>query len=82
MLSREEDSSMKILGRLVALSLLAALIVLPAVRSVNYTASKPAIAEGAPLPWPKPPLANDNAVLMAEGAPLPWPKPPMVSLVA
>jgi hypothetical protein len=61
---------------------LALLIVLPAVCCVNYTASKPAIAEGNPLPWPKPPAVNNNVVLTAEGNPLPWPKPPKVSLVA
>ncbi len=73
---------MKKLAAVAALSLLAVLIVLPAIGSVNYIASNPLVAEGNPLPWPKPPVVNNNAVLTAEGNPLPWPKPPMVSLVA
>ena len=70
---------MKNPGRLITLSLLAVLIVLPAVSYVNYTASKPAIADGNPLPWPqppKPPAVNNNTVLSADGNPLPWPQPP------
>jgi hypothetical protein len=73
---------MKRLAAVAALSLLAVLIVLPAIASVNYIVSNSLVADGQPLPWPKPPITNDNAVLMADGQPLPWPKPPMVSFVA
>ena len=73
---------------LIAFSLLAVLILLPAVRCVNFTASKSTLADGNPLPWPippKPPAASTNSVLTADGNPLPWPippKPPAASLVA
>jgi hypothetical protein len=79
MLSAEEGLSMKTLGRMTAVALLALLIVLPAVSHVNYTASKPAIADGSSLPWPKPPVVNNNAVLTADGEPLPWPKKPIMN---
>jgi hypothetical protein len=70
---------MKNLGRLIALSLVAVLIVLSAVRCVNYTASNSIFADGNPLPWPippQPPAVNNNTVLSADGNPLPWPIPP------
>jgi hypothetical protein len=68
----------------VAVSLLAVLIVLPVVRSVNLPAGKPITidriqyADGSPLPPPippKPPSVNANA-LLADGSPLPPPIPP------
>ena len=76
---------MKILGRLIALSLFAVLIVLPATCCVNYTGSKPVIADGSPLPWPQPPqppAAKSNDLLSADGSPLPWPQPPLPPLFA
>jgi hypothetical protein len=57
-LSCKEGSSMKNPMKLTALLLLAAVIVLPAMRYVNYTASKSIIACGSPLPWPKPPVSS------------------------
>jgi hypothetical protein len=62
--------------RVIAFSLLAVLIVLPAVRCVNFTASKSTVADGNPLPWPIPPSSASNTVLTADGNPLPWPIPP------
>jgi hypothetical protein len=68
----------------VAVSLLAVLIVLPVVRSVNLSAGKPITidriqyADGSPLPPPippKPPSINDHT-LVADGSPLPPPIPP------
>ena len=64
---------MKKLSVLCALFLLAGLIVLPASTSGKYDVSKPAVADGSPLPWPPPP---PNPVLVADGSPLPWPPPP------
>jgi hypothetical protein len=68
----------------VAVSLLAVLIVLPVVRSVNLPAGKPITidriqyVDGSPLPPPippKPPSVYANA-LLADGSPLPPPIPP------
>jgi hypothetical protein len=73
---------MKNLWRVIAFSLLAVLIVLPAVRCVNFAASKSIIVDGNPLPWPQPPQPpqppsmNNNPVLIVDGNPLPWPQPP------
>ena len=71
---------MKKLATLTALSLLAVLIVLPTTCSVNYSASKPLIAEGWPLPFPFPPGSHTDSSLTAEGWPLPFPFPPQNSL--
>jgi hypothetical protein len=49
---------MKNFVRLTACLLLTAVIVLPAMRYVNYTASKSIVACGSPLPWPKPPVLS------------------------
>jgi hypothetical protein len=65
--------------RLIAFSLMAVLILLPAFRCVNFNASKSVIADGNPLPWPQPPQppsVNNNSFLTADGNPLPWPQPP------
>jgi len=65
--------------KLIAFSLLAVLILLPAIRCVNFAATKATLADGNPLPWPippQPPAASNNAVLTADGNPLPWPIPP------
>ena len=68
----------------VAASVLAVLMVLPIVRSVNLSAGKPVTidrmqyADGSPLPPPippKPPSVNANT-LVADGSPLPPPIPP------
>ena len=68
----------------VAVSVLAFLIVLPVMRSVNLSAGKPVTidrtqyADGSPLPPPippKPPSMSANA-LVADGSPLPPPIPP------
>jgi hypothetical protein len=60
MLALQEGSSMKKLATLTALSLLAMLIVLPVIHSVNLLAGKPTAfvptlrADGWPLPFPVP----------------------------
>ena len=69
----------------VAVSLFAALMVLPVVRSVNLTAGKPVTidhvlnADGSPMPPlpPKPPSMVEGT-LVADGSPMPPlpPKPP------
>jgi hypothetical protein len=68
----------------VAASVLAVLMVLPVVRSVNLSAGKPVTidrmqyADGSPLPPPippKPPSMNAHT-LVADGSPLPPPIPP------
>jgi len=65
-----------------AVSALAALIVLPVVHSVNLSAGKPTAivptlrADGWPLPFPVPPAAQGHAFLTADGWPLPFPVPP------
>jgi hypothetical protein len=68
----------------VAASVLAVLMVLPIVRSVNLSAGKPVTidrmqyADGSPLPPPippKPPSMNTHT-LVADGSPLPPPIPP------
>ncbi len=66
---------MKKLAAVAALSLLAALIVLPTKHSVNYNASNSIIADGNPLPWPFPAGAQSDTTLSADGNPLPWPFP-------
>jgi hypothetical protein len=68
----------------VVFSVLAVLIVLPVVRSVNLSAGKPisidrfTFADGSPMPPPippKPPSMNSNTVV-ADGSPMPPPIPP------
>jgi hypothetical protein len=68
----------------VAVSVLAVLIVLPVVRSVNLSPGKPVTidrtqyADGSPMPPPippQPPSINAN-VLVADGSPMPPPIPP------
>lgn len=57
------------------LLLLAAFILLPALSNGKFNVSKPAIADGYPLPPPIPP-GPGNATLLADGYPLPPPIPP------
>ncbi|HEV2195932.1 MAG TPA: hypothetical protein VGR55_10135 [Candidatus Acidoferrum sp.] len=57
------------------LLLLAAFILLPALSNGKFNVSKPAIADGYPLPPPIPP-GPGNATLVADGYPLPPPIPP------
>jgi hypothetical protein len=64
---------MKKLAAVTTLSLLAVLIVLPALCSVNYVSSNSIIAEGNRLPWPFSTAAPSNTTLSVEGNPLPWP---------
>jgi hypothetical protein len=62
-------------------SILACLIVLPVIRSVNgsagnYVTPVPSlIADGSPMPNPLPPASNTD-VLIADGSPMPNPLPP------
>jgi hypothetical protein len=69
----------------VSLSILACLIVLPVIRSVNASAGNhqaPAtslISEGNPMPSPIPPVTSLD-MLMAEGNPMPSPIPPVTNL--
>ena len=64
-----------------SISILACLIVLPVIRSVNDSAGNygtPAptlMADGNPMPSPIPPAANAG-VLVADGNPMPSPLPP------
>jgi hypothetical protein len=64
-----------------SLSILACLIVLPVIRSVNdsagnYVAPDPClIADGNPMPNPAPPASNAG-ILVADGNPMPNPAPP------
>lgn len=64
-----------------SLSILACLIVLPVIRSVNgsagnYVTPAPAlIADGDPMPNPAPP-ASSAGILVADGDPMPNPAPP------
>ena len=64
---------MKKLAAVATLSLLAVLIVLPAICSVKYIASNPIIADGGPMPWPFSTAAQSNTTLRADGGPMPWP---------
>ena len=57
---------------IIAVLALAGLIVAPVLESVNYSQNVN-VAEGSPLPVPRPPAAN--AVTVAEGSPLPAPVP-------
>jgi hypothetical protein len=66
---------MKKLVILSVLLLLAVFILLPAVSNGKFNVSKPAIADGYPLPPPIPP-GPGNATLVADGYPLPPPIPP------
>jgi hypothetical protein len=56
----------------VAVFVFAALMVLPIMRSVNLSAGKPdtidpnLTADGWPLPWPGPPVAQDSTSLTAD----------------
>jgi hypothetical protein len=84
MLPARRDTPLKKTAFAVAVALLAVLMVLPVVRSVNLSAGKPITidrtqyADSAPLPPPippKPPSANAN-ILVADSAPLPPPIPP------
>jgi hypothetical protein len=51
---------------------LAGLIVTPALEVANYS-KKVTVAEGSPLPAPRPPVTG--VVIIAEGSPLPAPRP-------
>jgi len=73
---------MKRSAYLLGLLIVAVLIVLPASKGLNHNISKPAVADGTPLPWPIPPLSPGNATLVADGTPLPWPIPPQNPLAA
>jgi hypothetical protein len=70
----------------VAVFVFAALMVLPIVRSVKVSAGKPntidpsLTADGWPLPWPGPPVAQDSTSLTADGWPLHWPGPPQTAV--
>jgi hypothetical protein len=84
MLLLRRATALKKTALAVAVSVLAVLIVLPVVRSVNLSAGKPItidrtqFADGSPLPPPippKPPSMNAN-MLVADGSPLPPPIPP------
>jgi hypothetical protein len=66
---------MKKLVILSVLLLLAVFILLPAISNGKFHVSKPAIADGYPLPPPIPP-GPGNATLVADGYPLPPPIPP------
>lgn len=66
---------MKKLAILSAFLFLAAFILLPGTGTGKYNVSKPAIADGWPLPPPIPPSTTTNT-LMADGWPLPPPIPP------
>jgi hypothetical protein len=66
---------MKKLVILSVLLLLAVFILLPAISNGKFNVSKPAIADGYPLPPPIPP-GPGNATLVADGYPLPPPIPP------
>lgn len=57
------------------LLLLAVFILLPALSNGKYNVSKPAVADGYPLPPPIPP-GPGNATLVVDGYPLPPPIPP------
>lgn len=74
----QEGSSMKKLAILFAVLFLAAFILLPEIGTGKYYVSKPAIADGWPLPPPIPPSTTTNT-LMADGWPLPPPIPPRAS---
>jgi hypothetical protein len=66
----------------VAVSVLAVLIVLPVVGSVNLSAGKSItidrtqFADGSPLPPPIPPSSMNADTFVADGSPLPPPIPP------
>jgi hypothetical protein len=66
---------MKKLVILSVLLLLAVFILLPTISNGKFNVSKPAIADGYPLPPPIPP-GPGNATLVADGYPLPPPIPP------
>ena len=55
-----------------ALVLLIGTIVVPAHRAVNVEPANSQVADGSPMPVPRPP----TAVLVADGSPMPIPKPP------
>jgi hypothetical protein len=77
------DTPLKKTTLAVAVSVLAFLMVLPIVRSVNLTAGKPVTidrtlrADGWPLPPPIPPSLAGT--LVADGWPLPPPIPPSLA---
>ncbi len=74
---------MKKLATLTALLLLAVLIVLPAVCSVNRTATNPQTADGSPTPFPVPKTGpHADSSLTADGSPTPFPVPHLNSLAA
>jgi hypothetical protein len=84
MLLTRRATALKKTALAIAVSVLAVLIVLPVVRSVNLSAGKPIsidrtqFADGSPLPPPippKPPSMNADT-LVADGSPLPPPIPP------
>ncbi len=71
----------KALPLFASFSIVAFLILLPVIRSVNgpadnYVTPAPSlISQGNPMPNPVPP-ASDGGVLVAEGNPMPNPVPP------
>ncbi len=65
---------MKKLAILSFVLLLAVFILLPAASHGKYNVSKPAVADGSPLPWP--PTPGGGSTLVADGSPLPWPPTP------
>jgi len=65
---------MKKLVILSAVLVLAAFILLPGSTNGKYNVSKPALADGSPLPWLIP-FSGDSSVV-ADGWPLPLPPPP------
>lgn len=60
------------------LALLVGSIVVPAHRAVNVHPSDPQLADGSPMPIPKPPAD----LLVADGSPMPIPRPPVSLLPA
>jgi hypothetical protein len=86
MLFLRRDTPLKKTAIAVAVFLLAVLMVLPVVRSVNLSAGKPVTidhtltADGWPIPPypPKPPSMEASRTLVADGWPIPPypPKPP------
>ena len=64
---------------LFAVLVLAAFILMPGSCNGKYNVSKPLVADGWPLPLPKPPSTSVNT-LVADGWPLPLPKPPSTSV--
>jgi hypothetical protein len=85
--SQEAVFMKKTLVCFASLSILACLIVLPVIRSVNtplgnHAVSAPRlVSEGNPMPSPLPLTSNYVGTLVAEGNPMPSPIPPTSSYV-